>query len=49
MCCKVLFLFLPTCTAYIHREHLNVNLMEWAVSKFLENTFCLWVGKDMLK
>jgi len=39
MCC---FFFLLTFIVYIHREHLN--LMQWAVSKFLENIFCLWVG-----
>lgn len=38
--CFVLLTFI----VYIHREHLN--LMQWAVSKFLGNIFCLWVGKD---
>lgn len=44
MCCKY---FLLTFTVYKHRERFNLNLMQWAVSKFLEETFCLWVGKDI--
>lgn len=43
MCC--IFFFFCFCV-YIHREHLN--LMQWAVSTFLENIFCLWVEKDRL-
>lgn len=39
--------FLLTFTVYIHREHFNLNLMQWAVSKFLKNIFCLLVGKDV--
>lgn len=39
--------FLLTFTVCIHREHFNLNVIQWAVSKFLENIFCLWVGKDM--
>lgn len=43
MCYKILLTF----TVYIHREHFNLNLMRWTVSKSLENMFCLWVGKDV--
>lgn len=42
MCCK--FLCLLLLSIYIGSI---LNLMQWAVSKFLENVFCLWVGKDV--
>lgn len=38
--CKYFFAF----TVYIHREHFNLNIMQWVVSKTLETIFCLWIG-----
>lgn len=41
------FKFLLTFTVCIHREHFNLNLMQWAVSRFFENVFYFRVGKDV--